>query len=240
MTMSGNGFADDVHEPPPVYCRPRAYGLFADQLPIIESADGLLNASVAIAMHEMADADTHAVDMKLQELADRVSWRSHDTSFQTRLEHVHDLLFDGEGFTGNSEDYYDPRNSYVPMVLKSKRGIPITLTVIYKSVLHRLDIPVVGINAPGHFLAGVPLPGEDRMVIIDTFHRGKVLSLDEVFDRIEQSTGQVVSRSKRLLTQATHREWLVRMLQNLQLIFGQLNRKADFAAMQELMALLAV
>ncbi len=61
-------------------------------------------------------------------------------------------LFVGEGFTGNRDAYYDPRNSYLDQVLERRLGIPITLAVLALSVGRRLGVPVVGVSMPGHFL----------------------------------------------------------------------------------------
>ncbi len=74
---------------------------------------------------------------------------------------LHQVLFDERGFTGNADDYYAPENSYLPCVLESRRGIPVTLSLIYKSVAQRVGLSARGINTPAHFLG---VGGSQRLV----------------------------------------------------------------------------
>ena len=226
--------------PEPVHCRRPAYDLFASQMPIIESREALLTAAVAIAMHEMEDADAHAVDMKLQALADRVQACVRGSSPQALLAHAHDVLFEQEQFAGNTQDYECPLNSYLPAVLETRRGIPITLTLIYTSVMNRLGINVYGINAPLHFLAGVELPDDEQPMFVDPFFGGKVLSREEGFQRLEEIIRRPIRRSEPVFAPATHRQWLARMLRNLQVIFKKQGRPTDLAAMVEMEGLLRI
>jgi regulator of sirC expression with transglutaminase-like and TPR domain len=105
---------------------------------------------------------------QLDQLAQRVAARSQ---WGFRLG-AQSLLFDELGFAGNEDDYYNPRNSCLPWVLASKRGIPITLSALYIEVARRLGVPVHGIAAPGHFLVRLQEDGED--FYIDPFRRGKI------------------------------------------------------------------
>ena len=63
-------------------------------------------------------------------------------------------LFVDLGFRGNSEDYTDPRNSYLDVVLDRRRGIPITLSILMLEVARRRGIALHGVGMPGHFLVG--------------------------------------------------------------------------------------
>ena len=73
------------------------------------------------------------------------------------------VLFDELGFHGNHDDYYDPANSYLHQVLQRKRGIPISLSVLYMCVGARLGLKMVGVNAPGHFLLRCHAGGTSRL-----------------------------------------------------------------------------
>ena len=91
-----------------------------------------------------------AVDLQFDERAMQAGCRNVHT-----MAHLHDVLFDVVGFVGNVDDYYNPANSYLPNVLRTRRGLPITLVLIYKCVAEQLGLTVRGINSPGHFLASV-------------------------------------------------------------------------------------
>ena len=106
----------------PAYCRPAAYETFAEQLPHIETTVGLFRAAFAIAQHERPTANLAQAEVAVQQLVDTVRRRVHTPSADAKLAHLHDVLFDVIGFHGNVDDYYDPANSYLPEVLKSRRG----------------------------------------------------------------------------------------------------------------------
>lgn len=215
----------------PTYCRPRAYELFAAQVPLIHTSRGLMVAAVAIAMHEMKDVDPAGVEQQIEHYAQNVRSRVRSDHPEALQAHLHDVLFEEEGFMGNAEDYYQSHNSYLPAVLRSKRGLPITLTLLYKLVGERVGLAVHGVNAPGHFLAEVEL-GRESMYI-DSFFGGRAYSRHEAERRVQEVTGAAVPGDE-LLPRATHRQWLTRMLMNLQNVFVQQQRQEELAAMLEL------
>lgn len=220
----------------PEHCRPAAYELFAKQMEHVDSSDGLLRAAVAIALHEQEHADPDSVDAQVEALAAEVFSRLNRREPHAILAHTHAVLFDEMGFGGDTQDFYNPINSYLPSVLERRRGIPITLTLIYKCVLERLGLSVRGINAPAHFLAAVKIDG--AAMYVDPFHGGRSMSEHEAMDRVEAMVGHKVANRETLLLVASHTQWLARMLQNLVHIFGAADRQTDAAAMIELAELL--
>ena len=150
------------------------------------------------------------------------------------------MLFDVFGLAGNPDDYYSPANSYLGDVLRTRRGLPISLVLVYKCVAEPLGFTVHGVNSPGHFLAEVELPDHRSRtpMYVDPFFGGGVLTTAEVFERIRQATGQEMIPSPTLLPHATHRQWLARMLTNLQAAFTSAGQDRSALAMQELFQLL--
>jgi len=229
----------------PAYCRPAAYAAFAREMPHVDTTRGLFRAAFAIALHERPEADVERAEGMLAEWADTIGRRVHSPGPQARVAHLHDVLFDVAGFGGNVTDYYSPANSYVPDVLETHRGLPITLTLIYKCVAEGVGLPVRGINAPGHFLAAVecPEPGAQAdenggWMYVDPFYGGDLLGRKDVFRRIREATGRNVPEVDEWLAPATHTQWLLRMLHNLQAVFAHSGRERDLFAMQELQELL--
>ena len=155
---------------------------------------------------------------------------------QALLAHLHEFLFEEEGFTGDTDDYYNPLNSYLPAVLERKKGLPITLSLIYKVVAERLGLRAWGVGLPGHFLVGLDLEGQQMLV--DPFAKGRILTIDEAHSRMKEMFGPDVEWSDELLRPASNRHWLTRMLQNLLNVFGSTNHYADVAAVLELEMLL--
>jgi regulator of sirC expression with transglutaminase-like and TPR domain len=230
----------------PAYCRSDAYSLFSNGLRFLDETSGLFRAAFAIALHERPDADIDRAESAIASLASAVNGRVHSDSPQARLAHLHDVMFEVSDFRGNAKDYYNPANSYLPDVLATKRGLPITLVLIYKCVAERVGLVVQGINTPGHFLAGVQCPEPGVLtqkgmgwMYVDPFFGGDLLTREEVFRRIAETTGREVPEADEFLQPASHRQWLSRMLHNLQAVFARNGRERDLFAMQELQELLA-
>ena len=202
----------------------------------VETTEGLCQAAIAIAMHALPDTDPEATMRAIHLYSERVKRRVRTDSIDAKLAHLHEVLFDEGGFVGNSEDYYNPCNSYIPTVLESKKGLPITLSLIYKTVAEQAGLQVVGINAPLHFMVGVKTGA--GLMLIDPFFAGRVLSRSEAFDRIEQVSGRVIPRVDELLPEATHQQWLERILHNLMNIFEHLKQWKNRDAMMELRGVL--
>lgn len=226
----------------PAYCRPQAYLAFAEQLPHLETTRGLFRAAFAIAQHDRPTADVDQAEHVVASLAEAVCRRVHSTNQQARLAHLHDVLFEVIGFRGNTSDYYDPANSYLPDVLRTRRGLPITLVLVYKCVAEGVGLRVQGINSPGHFLAAVETgnttSANGDWMYVDPFYGGELLHEPDILRRISESTGREASLSPELLAPATGHQWIARMLANLQATFATLGRERDLLAMQELQVLL--
>ena len=224
----------------PVCCSPAAFGLLSKTAGSVDSPDALLRGAVAIAMHEMDDVDPAAIDAQLQGYADTVRSRVRGRQPQALMAHLHAVLFDEEGFRGNTQDYYASGYSYVPAVLETKRGLPITLSLIYKSVAERLGLRAWGVGLPGHFLVGVDSADSrsDAPMLVDPFNGGRILTADEAHSRIQEMFGAEAEWSEDMLRPASNRHWLTRMLQNLLNVFGSSGHYNDVAAVLEMEMLL--
>jgi regulator of sirC expression with transglutaminase-like and TPR domain len=220
----------------PTYCRREAFELFAAQLRHLDQRDGLLLAAIAVSLHALDDVVPEQVLQRIDSMADEVRRRATSAQPQALVAHLHELLFEEEGFHGNTSEYYLPINSYIPAVLETKVGLPISLSLIYKAVAERVGLRVDGVNAPGHFLVRVYV-GDDVM-LVDPFHGGQLLSPLEALDRIAATFHQPLCPDMSLLATATPTAWLGRMLGNLRGVFASCGCCSDLAAMNELIALM--
>jgi regulator of sirC expression with transglutaminase-like and TPR domain len=123
------------------------------------------------------------------------------------------FLFEQKGFEGNRDEYSDPRNSFLNEVIDRRRGIPITLSIIYLEIGKRLGLNLYGVGFPTHFL--VKAVDERGELIIDPFYDGAILTLEEIRARLTQIYGQPVEVSPAHLKPIGTRQILVRMLRNL-------------------------
>lgn len=127
------------------------------------------------------------------------------------------LLFEQEGFRGNAEDYYDPRNSFLNDVLDRRLGIPITLSVVYIDVAAGAGVTVRGVGLPGHFVARLERHGATRF--LDPFNGGVVLTETDCRVLVERVQGQAASFDPAWLRPVGTREIVARMLGNLKAIY---------------------
>jgi regulator of sirC expression with transglutaminase-like and TPR domain len=150
----------------------------------------------------------------------------HDTSIAGRVDAVNRYLFGELGFTGNREQYDDPRNSCLNEVMDRKKGIPITMALVYIEVARRAGLRAEGVNFPGHFLVRVmpDLHGghAGEGLIIDPFHGGAILNEADCRQLLSRA-GEGSAFEPSLLARATRRQVLVRMLNNLKRLYVKMH-----------------
>jgi regulator of sirC expression with transglutaminase-like and TPR domain len=147
-----------------------------------DASFAVTEAAVAVAQDEFPQLDPQDTLAQIDALADRLRRRLHaDVAPMQKLRLLNRYFFQELGFAGNVNDYYDPRNSYLPEVLKTRRGIPITLALVYIEMAGQLGLPAQGISFPGHFLIKLHMPRGE--VVIDPFS-GHSLSRDDLDERL--------------------------------------------------------
>ena len=153
----------------------------------------------------------------LERLAEKASIPvAAETDLFDKVRALNRFMFEEQGFTGNQDDFYDPRNSFLDQVLSRRLGIPITLSVLYIEIARRLGLPAYGVGFPGHFL--VRIGRGDTALMLDVYAGGVALPEDELDQRLADLYGQgtlSIRSHPALLRPATKREILVRMLRNL-------------------------
>jgi regulator of sirC expression with transglutaminase-like and TPR domain len=147
-----------------------------------DASFSVIEAAVAVAQDDEPALDAQGVLAQIDSLADRLKRRiPADAAPLQRLRLVNQYFFQELGFAGNVNDYYDRRNSYLPDVLQTRRGIPITLAMLYIEVASQAGLRASGVSFPGHFLVKLQLPRGE--VIIDPF-TGHSLSREQLDERL--------------------------------------------------------
>lgn len=179
----------------------------------------LLEAATSLAQDEYPELDVQQVLGDVDQLLARLKRRlPADAAPLQRLRLLNQFFFHDLNFGGNVNDYYDPDNSYLNAVLRTRRGIPISLAVLWMELAQGLGLHARGVAFPGHFMLKVTLP--KGQVVIDPF-TGKSLSREELGERLEpykRSNGLVGDFDVPLglyLQPAAPREIIARMLRNL-------------------------
>lgn len=184
-----------------------------------DDAIDLAEAALLIARTHYPHLDPAACYRRLEELASRV--RSNLPASPDAADFISSLnivLFVEEGFHGNDEDYYDPRNSFLNDVLERKLGIPITLCLLYAEVARRVGFPLLGVGLPGHFLLK-HITSDGDEILIDCYEAGALVTEEDCQQRLESIYDGQLAMQQEFLASVTRRQWLARMLANLRGIY---------------------
>ncbi|TVP53680.1 MAG: hypothetical protein EA351_14740 [Gemmatimonadales bacterium] len=178
----------------------------------------LAEAALLVAQEEYPQLSVERYLSRLDALAEEVQDRlANETAPLVVFQELIETLFVRNGFQGNRDAYYDPRNSFLNDVMDRRRGIPLTLGIILLEVGWRLDLPLQGVNFPGHFL--VRFEGEAVSLLADPFDAGKVRFEEQAQELLDRVYGGMVRVQPAFLRTAGRRDMLVRLLTNLKGVY---------------------
>jgi regulator of sirC expression with transglutaminase-like and TPR domain len=200
----------------------------------------LFEAALAIAQDADPQLDLAATQAEVDVLAATLQRRlAADASSVQKLRMLNHFFYHELGFAGNVNDYYDPDNSYLHRVLSTRRGIPISLAVLYMELAQQVGLNVKGISFPGHFLMKLSVQAGD--IVLDPFN-GASLSREELEERLEPYFEQHSYPGAIPLSYYLHaahpREILVRMLRNLKTLFVEHVRWQRVLSVQQRLVIL--
>jgi regulator of sirC expression with transglutaminase-like and TPR domain len=211
---------------------------------LVAVGDGDINlaaAALAIARLDYPALDVPAYLRRLDEMAETVRSRlgpGPDAPVDV-VRALNRYLFLEQGFAGNAREYYDPRNSFLNEVMDRRLGIPVTLSLVYMEVGWRLGLPLEGVSFPGHFLVKFPL--DQGEVVLDPFHQGISLGLEDLAERAQAAVGDRTTfdlLAPQILAGADRRDVLARMLGNLKAIYAAQEDPARLLHVTSLMVVL--
>jgi regulator of sirC expression with transglutaminase-like and TPR domain/CBS domain-containing protein len=153
----------------------------AAELAVQDRSPDLLLCALLIARIDNPDIDPPVYIARLDQLAEEIlSKLPPDAPPAARLTELDRLLFQELGLRGSRQEYESPSNSYLNEVIDDREGLPISLSVLYMEMARRLNLNVVGVGLPGHFVVRYEPGGTEMPQTIDVFERGKRLSEQEI------------------------------------------------------------
>lgn len=201
--------------------------LFAEELSKPDEEIDFVKAAMYIAMHRRPDIDrVEDAENELAELAAELeaTLPPLEERFPLRtLKAISRFMFEEQGFKGNEEEFYDPCNSCLDEVLARRKGIPITLSLVYMELARRVGVPMVGVNLPAHFMIRPVV--EDMEVLVDCFRGGEILFVEDVEEMLKVhftlGEGETLSIDRSFFQDASlkPRAFFTRMLTNLKQIY---------------------
>ena len=211
----------------PAEARRRFLDFVAGEIGVCDLARGAL----LIALEEYPRLDVDGTLGELEALAERVRRRGSPSDPPVfRLGHLHAEMFDVDNYRGDEADYYEPRNAYLNEVIDRKVGLPILLSIVFLDVATRVGLNAAGVGLPGHYVVKVQF--EMNELYVDPFHGGATLTMGEIATMISGISGGQVRLTSEHLRAWTPRQTLVRVLANLQNMWGRVGeaRKSFSAA----------
>jgi regulator of sirC expression with transglutaminase-like and TPR domain len=182
----------------------------------------LAELTLTLARDEYPEVDVEAYLSEVAGMAREARTFLHG-NLERRVAGLCRFLFHEMGFRGNVQQYYDPRNSYLNQVIDRRTGMPITLSVVVMAIGQRAGLRIAGIGLPGHFVTKA-VEGS-RQVLFDPFHGGRLLTVENCEQLIEQVTGTPFQATPATLEPIALRPLIQRMLGNLKAIYV---RDGDF------------
>jgi regulator of sirC expression with transglutaminase-like and TPR domain len=199
----------------------------------------LAEASLLLAQDAYPDLDVGVYLARLDDIAGAIRRRIAGDAFaEQKLRALNYYLFNELRYSGNIDDYYDPRNSYLNEVMERRTGIPITLSILYLEIGRRIGLNLKGVSFPGHFL--VKLSVRRGELVLDPFTGGEAQSEADLRQRLAQvlPAGQADrAKLERYLEPATSRQIIARVLRNLKNVYMQTQKLEPALAVMHRMLL---
>ncbi|MCW8934673.1 MAG: transglutaminase-like domain-containing protein [Gammaproteobacteria bacterium] len=182
----------------------------------------LAKAALMVAKLEYPDLNIDSYLLKIQNIAEEINNRLSATANAAEiLKQLNHVLFVEKAYEGNTNSYYDPRNSFLNDVIDRKLGIPISLSILYIELGHALGLPLSGIAFPGHFL--VKLEISDGAIVLDPYFGGISLNEEDIEERLREYYGAKLnkSRAQGVLSSSSNKEIVLRVMRNLRNLYMQ-------------------
>jgi regulator of sirC expression with transglutaminase-like and TPR domain len=181
----------------------------------------LAEAALQIALDEYPELDISHYKNLLKGWSNSMNAKSSRKRTRNQLEEINQWLFSEMNFTGNIDNYYDPRNSFLNDVMDRRTGIPITLSIIYLEMAWASGLSAAGVGFPGHFL--VRVIDDSNPIYIDPFHKGNIMTADECVEFLNELTEGELEFDQKFLSAVNKKEIIVRMLRNLKRIYLEMS-----------------
>jgi len=195
---------------------------FEQLLQLPDQEISLAEAALMIARLEYPELNINTYLSRIHEMAEEINSRLPESANAAEvLQQLNHVLFIEKGYEGNSDAYYDPRNSFLNDVIERKLGIPISLSILYIELGHALGLPLSGVSFPGHFL--VKLEISDGVIVLDPYFGGISLNEEDIEERLQEYYGPQAheSHAQGVLASSSNKAIIIRVLRNLRNLYMQ-------------------
>jgi len=160
---------------------------------------------------EYPDLDLEEYIQKINRIGMSLKESINDVKNPTYLiSMLNEHLFENLGFSGDEDDYFNPKHNFLNEVIDKKLGLPITISILYVEVakLIGLDLKIVGF--PTHILVKY-----NEEMILDPFNDGNLLDVDDLQGILDTNFDGQLEFQPEFLDEIGSEQILVRMTRNL-------------------------
>ena len=207
----------------------------------------LLKGAIIVSRYISSEINSDKIYNYFEELK-RDIWlemNNYQTAFE-KIKIINRVLFEHHNFSGDKDNYHSPGNSYIHQVIKSKKGNPLSLSLIYSVLAQSLDVPVYGVNLPKHFiLAYMDMEGTNAAInkendfgtlfYINPFSNGKILNLEEIKSFLDDLN---LKHDRHFFEPCSNSDIIKRMVNNLIYSYKENNKKQQVSELNELLHIL--
>jgi regulator of sirC expression with transglutaminase-like and TPR domain len=207
----------------------------------------LMRGAIIVAKYQYPGLKDELILEGLQQIR-RDVWlelNNKQTAFE-KIKIFNRIFFGIHNFHGDAKHYYSPMNSYINMVMESRKGNPLSLSLIYSCIAQSLDMPVYGVNLPNHFIlaymdengSGLFLPEKNEFGVlfyINPFSKGSILDSNAVKEFLD---GHRLNHKREYFEPCSNSSIIRRMLTNLIASFQQVGNLEKLNELKELRSIL--
>jgi len=160
---------------------------------------------------EYPELDIERYIQKINEIGKVLKLSITDVKNPTyRISVLNEYFFQQCGYRGNTEDYYNPKNTFLNEVIEKKTGLPITLSILYSEIAKHIGLDLKIVGFPGHVIVKY-----DEEIILDPFNHGRLLDRDKLEEILFRTYGDEVEFSPEFLNKMSDEQILIRIIRNL-------------------------
>ncbi|MFT5337210.1 MAG: regulator of sirC expression with transglutaminase-like and TPR domain [Sphingobacteriales bacterium] len=209
---------------------------------IKDGGGNLFDGAMIVSAYQYPDLDPITIKDKIKTLAKTI-WMDMNNTFTAfeKVKIINHYFYGDFGFSGNRKNFHNPSNSFINCVLETKKGNPLSLSILYMLIAEELDEPIVGVNLPNHFVVGyldqnnitAHLSDNPQSVLfyINCFSKGMTLQKNELFSFLEQLE---IEPTSAYFEPCANMDTIRRMLINLKMAFqkiGEIQKEVEIDEM---------
>lgn len=201
----------------------------------LDGATNILEGLHLIATYSYPDLDYLSLKQQIKQLAEEAKLQIDDNSHPyDQIRDLNRFFFSLNRFKANKKDFHHPNNSFLNIVLESRKGNPLTLSTIYMLVAQTLGMPVYGVNFPNLFI--LTYKGAKKQFYINVYNSGLIFTKDDVDNYLKQIK---IKTDEKFYQPCTNMEILIRSLRNLETSYEHLKQDNRIQEIQNLLDLLS-